>query len=212
MHSTATSACRVKVRHLKNVHEYECGICHNSRHIMVKLRSGYSLCNGPYDFKICAKFLNGEYPDCSSFSLSQLRQLKFTMEEYLDKGTSIALENSKEEIVNFLLSQWRMHHEGIVRCSTPCETSTYQRMREYCGIRDLETDDEFEFVGDEFFCHTCGQYDCVKLGFRGPGFNVHSPLYGVTYSHFRTDKIAHKNLFGNQHNEPTIFERLKSSK
>jgi hypothetical protein len=77
---------------------------------MVKLRSGYSLCNGPYDNKICAKFSNGNIPDCSSFTLSQLRQLKFTMEEYLDKGISTDLGNSKEEIVNFLQSRWKMHH------------------------------------------------------------------------------------------------------
>jgi hypothetical protein len=74
-----------------------------------------------------------------------------------------------------------------VNCSTPSETSTLDRVCRYFNVKNCETDSEDEDIkfDDEFLCHVCGQFDCVKFEFRGPG-------YKENFSQFRTNELAHK--------------------
>jgi hypothetical protein len=157
------------------------------------LRSGWTERHCHNKINDCKAFLDGPYPNLSKFSLVKLTQLKFTIEDnYVVIQNEIA--DSREEIETFLLSQWRGNHENLVSCSTPSETSTFDRMCRYCNVKTCETDEENDDIkfDDEFLCHVCGQSDCVKFGFRGPGFGVHSPRYGANFSQFRTNKSAHK--------------------
>jgi hypothetical protein len=64
----------------------------------------------------------------------------------------------------FLLAQWRGHHENIVSCSTPSETSTLNRMCRYVNVKNCETDSEDE--DNEFLCHVCGQLIVLNSDFK----------------------------------------------
>jgi hypothetical protein len=163
---------------------------------MVKLRSGLQTRYGNYDLDYCRCFLSGNYPNCSLFTLEQLKQLMYSLEE--NYGTvHFEFNETRENIALFLISQWRLYHENKLRCSTPPNRrsykTTYDRMLEYCKVQDWQTDSDEDLIFDEeFFCNICMQDDCVKNGFLGPGFSVHSPSYGNNCLKFRTDKTAHK--------------------
>jgi hypothetical protein len=149
------------------------------------LRSGWTHRYGHKNINDCITFLNGPYPNLSMFALIELQQLKNKIEDsYVIIQNEIA--SSREEIEAFLLCQWRGHHENLVSCSTPIETSTYNTICNYCNVKNWETDSEDEDTqfDDEFFCHTCGQVDCILYGFRGPGRSVHSPRFGSDPSIF----------------------------
>jgi hypothetical protein len=126
----------------------------------------------------------------------ELTQLKFTIEDnYVVIQNKIA--ESRDEIETFLLAQWRGQYKNVLSCSSPSETSTLDRMCRYFNVKNCETDSEDKDIkfDNEFLCHVCGQFICVKFGFRGyrgPGCGVHSPRYGENYSQFRTNKLAHK--------------------
>jgi hypothetical protein len=160
--------------------------------MVLVLRSGWTLRYGRYNIDDCITFLNGPYPNLSRFSLIELRQFKYKIED-----SYVIIQNeildSREEIEDFLIRQWRGNQENLVSCSTPRETSTYEVICNYCNVRNCETDSEDEDIklDDEFLCHICGQFDCIKYGFRGPGFSVHSPHYGTNYSHFRRKEYSH---------------------
>lgn len=154
--------------------------------MVISLRSGWSLRNGYYDKDFCKSFLSGEYPDCESLSLLQLKQLKLTMEDYDLIQPEVLDTIHRVDIIVFLLAQWKKYHENVTACSTPPNSSlyktTYERMCEYCKVTHWETDSDEEYKFDEeFLCNICGQLYCVRTGFHGRGQSVHSPAYGKLY-------------------------------
>ena len=86
--------------------------------MVYNLRSGYSLRNGYYDKAFIKQFLSGEYPNCLSFTLLELQQLKFTIVDNFDIIQD-ELAEGREDLVIFLVAQWRKYHEDLVQCSTP---------------------------------------------------------------------------------------------
>lgn len=164
--------------------------------MVFSLRSGWSLRCGRYDKAFCESFLRGEYPDCSTFTLLELQQLKSSMDDNYNTLEPALLE-MRVDLIFFLLAQWRNYHEDLVQCSTPLNTnqylSTYERVFEYCkvNILDTDSDDEFLFNSDpEFFCNTCNQINCVSM-FKNVHIGVHIPSYGEDHLPYRSNIGAH---------------------
>ena len=131
--------------------------------MVISLRSGWSLRNGYYDKDFCKSFLSGEYPDCTSLSLLQLKQLKFPVEDtYGSIQPEVLDTRQRVDIIVFVLAQWKKYHENVTACSTPPNYSlygtTYERMCEYCKVTQWETDSDDDLKFDEeFLCNICGQ-------------------------------------------------------
>jgi hypothetical protein len=69
---------------------------------MVKLRSGLQTRYGNYDLGYCRCFLSGNYPNCSLFTLEQLKQLMYSLEE--NYGTvHFEFNETRENIALFLI-------------------------------------------------------------------------------------------------------------
>ena len=119
--------------------------------VLDSLRSGWTERHGHIGINECKIFLNGPYPNLSKLTLIELRQLKFKIEDsYVIIQNEVA--DSRDSIEIFLLAQWRNHHENLVGSSTPSETSTYDKMIDYCNVKSSETDSEEELG---IFLKTC---------------------------------------------------------
>jgi hypothetical protein len=149
---------------------------------MVRLRSGKQTFCEDYDLNYCRNL--------SLYTPVQLRQLKLSLESnFLSIHHDV--ENDRQNIELFLLSQWRHYHENIVMISTPdnCNKymTTFEGIIEHCNIDKCDIDIDFD---DEFLCGICGQDTCIGYGFRICG--VHSPCYGIEHLRFRTNIDAHE--------------------
>lgn len=71
---------------------------------MVQLRSGLQTRYGQYHVDYCSLFLRGNYPDLTSLSIVQLRQLLNSLREnYFTNGTvQHELSDTREDIMNSL--------------------------------------------------------------------------------------------------------------